>query len=394
MHLPVICIVVGTRSEAIRVGPLVGSMRRDGRFDVVLIVGDQQSAPVLHALSTFDLTPDITLFTLTGPSGDSSARLMSTLQTTFADLNPAACVVQGDSMTAATAALSAFWKNIPVVHLEAGVRSGHLLHTTLEDGNRKIIDHISRLHLATSAGSAMNLVREGLTSETIVVTGNTVVDAIQNIASRDLPYTDSCLTEVEESGRRIVLLAVHREETQGKPLLRILQAMRRLIATEPTVHLVVPLNPHLQRGLKTGLSGIERVTLCEPLEQSDRTRLLANASLVLTDSTGIQEDAPSFDVPVLVLRDVTERPESVASGVALLVGSDAELIYREAVDVLAGEANWNTTGYVTNPFGDGRASQRTVEAIGWMLGMNERPEAFQPETADAVLRRPLLFRVA
>jgi UDP-N-acetylglucosamine 2-epimerase (non-hydrolysing) len=283
-----------------------------------------------------------------------------------------------------------------VVHLEAGLRTGDLQSPFPEEGNRKIIDHIASLHLAPTSGSAMNLIREGITSDTIAITGNTVVDAIQDVASRELPYTDPRLMAIEESNRRIVVLTVHRRESWGAPLQRILDAVRQLVIADETVHVVVPAhpNPEVRHDVQQGLGRIERVLVCDPLPYSDMARLLANASLVLTDSGGIQEEAPTFDVPVLILRDVTERPEAVTAGVARLIGAETGTIVRESLHVLAGTAEWNTCGYGHNPFGDGKASQRSVDAIAWMLGKGERPESFDPETANDVLQRPLIYAVA
>jgi UDP-N-acetylglucosamine 2-epimerase (non-hydrolysing) len=391
-----ICFIIGAESEALRSAPVINALRRDTRFTVNVIVSGVEPKSVEETLSAFGIIPEITLELPPQPSSNIAftARAMSSLESTITGLRPAACVVQGESTIASIAALCAFWQQIPLVHLEAGLRIGSLADSFPDEGNRKIIDHISQLHLAPTSGAAMNLVREGLTSDTIVVTGNTSVDAIHELASGDLHYCDPRLTEIEDSGHRIVILDIQRPDIRGKALHRVLDAMRQLIVSDPTVHVVIPADTEVRRALRVGCSGSDRIFVCEPLPHADRARLLANASLVLSDSNGLQEEAPSFDVPVLILRDVTERPESVSTGVARLVGTETSSILREATDVLAGVAKWNTTGYGTNSFGDGRASTRCVEAIGWLLRMNERPEAFQPETANAVLARPLLYRVA
>jgi UDP-N-acetylglucosamine 2-epimerase (non-hydrolysing) len=396
MQRPGICFVIGSESEALRSAPVINALRRDTRFTVNVIVSGVETKPVEETMAAFGIIPEITLDLPPQPSSNIAftARAMSSLESTITGLRPAACVVQGESTTASIAALCAFWQQIPLVHLEAGLRIGSLADSFPDEGNRKIIDHISQLHLAPTSGAAMNLVREGLTSDTIVVTGNTSVDAIHELASSDLPYSDPRLTEIEDSGHRIVILDIQRPDTRGKVLHRVLDAMRQLILSDLTVRVVIPADTAVRRALRVGCAGIDRILVCEPLPHADRARLLANASLVLSDSNGLQEEAPSFDVPVLILRDVTERPESVFTGVACLVGTSTPSILREASDVLAGDAGWNTTGYGTNPFGDGRASTRCAEAIGWLLRMNERPEAFQPETANAVLARPLLYRVA
>jgi UDP-N-acetylglucosamine 2-epimerase (non-hydrolysing) len=398
MKKPVICFVIGTRPEAIKVAPVVNAMRADGRFEAVLIGSGQHTTPVLQALEPFGLAPDM-MFDLDRPTGglnEFSGLLTPELDRVFADLNPAACVVHGDTITASVAALAAFFRQIPVVHLEAGLRTGDLASPFPEEGNRKIIDHLCALHLAPTVGAAMHLIREGLPQQKIVITGNTVVDAIQDVCSRDLPYSDPRLAEIEESGKRIVLLTVHRRESWGEPLERILAGVRELIRREPDIHVVAAThpNPDVQKVVRAALGGVERVLVCPPLPYADMARLLANASLVLTDSGGIQEEAPTFDVPVLILRDVTERPEAVEYGVARLIGADPLAIVAEGQAVLAGVAEWNMTGYANNPFGDGQASQRSVAAIAWMLGLAEKPESFQPESAQQVLDRPLIYAVA
>jgi UDP-N-acetylglucosamine 2-epimerase (non-hydrolysing) len=400
MFKPVVCFVIGTRPEAIKVAPVVNAMRTDGRLHPVLIASGQQAPPepLLEALATFDLTPDLTFEPdrAAGALAEFPARLMMSLDAALARLEPVACVVHGDSLTAATSALVAFWRNIPVVHLEAGLRASAAPARLAEQGHRRMIDHLASLHLAPTACAATHLIREGLTSDTIAITGNPVVDAVQAVASRDLPYTDPRLTAIEDSNRRIVVLSVHRHQLRGERLRRVLEGVRTLVASDTTVHVVapVPADPVIAGDLREGFAGIERVLVCDPLPYSDMARLLANASLVLTDSDGLMEEAPAFDVPVLILRELTERPEAIVSGVARLVGADAGAIAHEAALVLAGDAAWNTCGYGGNPFGDGFASGRAVGAIAWLLGLGERPEAFQPATADAVLNRPMIYAVA
>lgn len=384
--------------EAIKVAPVVLALQRDGRFTTQLIVSGIDPASVEDALSGFGLAANFTcaVDTHSGTLAEQANLQIPLLESVLESLRPTVCLIQGDSIDATAAALTAFWRAIPVVHLEAGLRTGDLTSGSIEEGHRKVIDHLSRLHLTPTPGTAMNLVREGRTSDSIVVTGNTIVDAIQDVASRDVPYSNAHLTAIEESGRRIVLMTVHRRESWGQPLLNAIEAMRAVVEAEPDVHVVVPVDPDSKsfQIVRDGFADLNRVLVCEPLSFADQARLLANASLVLTDSGELQEQAPTFDLPVLVLRDLPERPEATAAGVAKLIGVNPNTIVREALDVLAGTANWNTCGYADNPFGDGRAAERTVAAIGWHLGLNERPDAFQPIQANAVLARPLLFRVA
>lgn len=380
---PVILLVVGTRPEAIKVAPLVQTLRADGRFDAVLIGSGQHDEPVRQALDAFGLVPDIMLRLerTTGSLVELAALLMPALDVHLQRLTPAACVVHGDTITASAAAFAAFLRQIPVVHLEAGLRTGNLASPFPEEGNRVVIDHLCALHLAPTDEAAANLAREGIADDRVLVTGNTVIDAIQFVAGRDVPFRDPRLAEVEASGRRMVLVTVHRRESWGEPIRRVLRAVRRLVAQHDDIHVVLPThpNPEVRRLVERELSETERVLICGPLPYADLARLLSRAALVLTDSGGIQEEAPSFGVPVLVLRETTERPEAIAAGLAQLVGTDPVRIFDEASALLSGPAGVALPVSRQNPYGDGRAALRSSDAIAWLLGMAARPAPFLAE---------------
>jgi UDP-N-acetylglucosamine 2-epimerase (non-hydrolysing) len=273
----------------------------------------------------------------------------------------------------------AFWRQIPVVHVEAGLRTGNLKAPFPEEANRKIIDHICALHLAPTESARCNLQREGIAGDRVIITGNTAVDAIQIMAGLNLPYRDSQLASIEASGRRIVLVTCHRRESWGEPLRGVLSAIRTLVEQQPEIHVVLPVhpNPAVRNDVNAILGDAERVFVCGPLPYASLARLLERSYLVITDSGGIQEEAPTFGVPVLVVRDVTEREEAVKSGYAKLVGTDPDHLLREATALLENPATHDTLVATQNPFGDGLAARRTVHAIAWHLGRGERPTEFQ-----------------
>ncbi len=234
--------------------------------------------------------------------------------------------MQGDTATAMIGGLAAFWRHIPVVHVEAGLRSGRLDAPFPEEANRKIISQVCSLHLPPTEMARRNLQREGIDGENVIVTGNTSVDAILDMASMRQPYDVPELAAIEESGRRIVLVTCHRREIWGEPMRRLLSGIRGLVEKHPDIHLVVPAhpNPAVRADVHAALDGSNRILVCEPLSYPSLVRLLSRASLVLSDSGGIQEEAPSFGVPVLVMREVTERMEAVQAGCARLVGVDPD----------------------------------------------------------------------
>jgi UDP-N-acetylglucosamine 2-epimerase (non-hydrolysing) len=383
---PVILLVVGTRPEAIKVAPLVQTLRADGRFDVVLLGSGQHDEPVRQALDAFGIIPDIMLQLqrTTGSLVELAALLMPALDIHLQHLRPAACVVHGDTITASASAFAAFLQQIPVVHLEAGLRTGDLASPFPEEGNRVLIDHLCALHLAPTDEAAGNLAREGIADDRVLVTGNTVIDAIQFVAGRDIPFGDPRLAEIEATGRRMVLVTVHRRESWGEPIRQVLQAVRRLVAQWEDIHVVLPThpNPEVRKLVERELSETDRVLIRGPLPYADLARLLSRSALVLTDSGGIQEEAPSFGVPVLVLRETTERPEAIAAGLAQLVGTDPTRIYDEASALLARPAN-SLAARDQNPYGDGRAAPRSSEAIAWLLGMAPRPAPFRADPVHA-----------
>jgi UDP-N-acetylglucosamine 2-epimerase (non-hydrolysing) len=375
--LPEVHLIAGTRPEAIKLAPVVAAMRAAGRVTPVLIASGQHPAMVAQALAAFDLEPDVTLpiERQTGSQPELMTAMVSRLDALFAERQPRAVIVQGDTTTTLAGALAAFWRQIPVVHLEAGLRSGDLDSPFPEEGNRKLVGQLAALHLAPTALAATNLLDEGVPASRVVLTGNTVVDAALAIVDQKPQLPDELQAPLGIS--RLILVTAHRRESWGEPLDRVLFAVRTLLNRYPDVHVVLPShpNPAVRAQVEAGLAGQPRVTVTDPLPYPALARLLSEAYLVLTDSGGIQEEAPSFGVPALVLREVTERVESLAAGCAKLVGTDPALIVAEAMRLLDDRAARDAMTAAGNPYGDGTAAVRTEEAVAELLGVagNRRP---------------------
>jgi UDP-N-acetylglucosamine 2-epimerase (non-hydrolysing) len=379
MHSPEVFLIAGTRPEAIKLGPVVAAMRATGRLTPVLVASGQHPTMVGQALAAFEQTPDVTLPVqrVTGSQPELMTAMVQQLDALFEQRRPAAVIVQGDTTTTLAGAMAAFWRHIPVVHLEAGLRSGDLESPFPEEANRRLVGQLASLHLAPTALAATNLLDEHVPPTQVIITGNTVVDAALSVAARQLPFDDPRLAPfVGEPGTRLVLVTAHRRESWGEPLDRILAAVRRLVATYPDLRVVLPShpNPAVRAQVEAGLSGLNQVMVTDPLPYHSLARVLSRAYLTLTDSGGIQEEAPSFGVPALVLRDVTERVESLDAGCAKLVGTDTDLIVTEASRLLDDRATRDAMTAGGNPYGDGMAAHRTEQAVAAMLGLAGRPE--------------------
>ena len=376
--LPEVHLIAGTRPEAIKLAPVVTAMRMTGRVTPVLVASGQHPTMVAQALAAFDLEPDVVLPVerVTGSQPELMTAMVSTLDALFAARPPAAVIVQGATTTTLAGALAAFWRQIPVVHLEAGLRSGDLDSPFPEEGNRRLVGQLAALHLAPTPLAATNLLDEGVPPNKVVLTGNTVVDAALTVVG-GRPELDPALRDVVESDARLVLVTAHRRESWGEPLDRVLSAVRTLLNHYPDIHVVLPShpNPAVRAQVEAGLANLSRVTVTDPLPYPALARLLSEAYLVLTDSGGIQEEAPSFGVPALVLREVTERVESLTAGCARLVGTDPALIVAEAMRLLDDRAARDAMTAAGNPYGDGTAAVRTEEAVAELLGVagNRRP---------------------
>ncbi|MFD3799883.1 non-hydrolyzing UDP-N-acetylglucosamine 2-epimerase [Kocuria palustris] len=376
--------IYGTRPEAIKMAPIVKALQDSDEFQCVVTVTGQHREMLDQVNEIFDITPDHDLNiirprqTLNGVL----TRTVEGLDAIFEHNAPDAVVVQGDTTTSTAGAIAAFYRGIPVIHAEAGLRSFDLFSPFPEEANRKMTSQITSLHLAPTDISRRNLMAESINGDDIVVTGNTVIDALHHTVARELPFTDPALEDLAASGRRVLLVTTHRRENQGDAMRGVGRALARIAADEPELTIVLPAhrNPVVREAVLPALEGLDNVLVTEPLAYGEFTRMLAVADVVLTDSGGVQEEAPSLGKPVLVMRENTERPEAVTAGTVKLIGTDEERIVEEVSTLLHNEAIYTSMANAVNPYGDGKAAERTVAAIAHMFGLGERLPHFAPET--------------
>jgi len=377
-----ILLLAGTRPEGIKLAPLAIRLRCSDRFVPSIIDTGQHPGRVDEALAPFGLAPvaRATLPRASGTLAELCSGLISTLDAMMVDRQPAAVVVQGDTLTALAGGLVGFWRRVPVVHLEAGLRTHDLAAPFPEEANRAMLARIARLHLAPTERARRNLLAEGIRGDDIVVTGNTIVDAVRHLTSTGAATPPAFVDQT----RLLVVATAHRRENWGERFTRVCAALRRLAWRNPHVQVVMVAhpNPALATALHTLLPEASGVLVVPPLPYPEMLGLLKRAALVVTDSGGIQEEAATLGVPLLVTRDTTERPEAIACGIGTVVGTDPERIVAEAEVRLAAPA---PAAPATAPFGDGHAARRCVEAIAAML------EAPAPDGDPSVLRPgPLL----
>lgn len=338
-------------------------------------------------LDAFRITPahDLDLFrpgqTLTALTAAALEGLVAVLEAE----RPHVVVVQGDTTTTLAGALAAFYARVPVAHVEAGLRTRDLTAPWPEEMNRRLVTQMAGLHLAPTVTARAALQGEGVDPERIVVTGNTVIDALRALLGRERHAVAPWLAEVERDPRPLLLVTAHRRESWGAPMTAVGQALADLAEAEPDLLIIVPVhpNPIVRSSLAGPVEGHPAIRLVEPLGYPDFTRLLHRSTLVLTDSGGIQEEAPSLGKPVLVLREVTERAEAVAFGTARLVGTDRGRIVKEVQALLHDREAYERMATAVNPYGDGQATRRTVAALAWMLGQGARPDEFTPARSPA-----------
>jgi UDP-N-acetylglucosamine 2-epimerase (non-hydrolysing) len=366
---PRILVVFGTRPEAIKLFPLVHALRRTNA-DVRVCVTGQHREMLDQVLEIARITPEHDLdLMLPNQSLDTlSARLLTELGKVMDADQPDRVIVQGDTATAMIGALTAYYRKIPVGHVEAGLRSGNIYHPWPEEVNRKVVGAIADLHFAPTDTSRDALLAENVPAERIHVTGNTVIDAL--IETRARVDSDAALASTiapiaaRFAGKRIVAVTTHRRENFGDGLKSVAQAVRR-IADRPDVAVIFPVhpNPNVRAPMTEVLGGIDNVAMIDPLDYPNFVRLLSLCHFVMTDSGGVQEEAPALAKPVLVMRETTERPEGVVAGTAKLVGNDEEIIVTEASRLLDDKAAYEAMARAHNPFGDGRSSERIARII-------------------------------
>ncbi|WP_281418493.1 non-hydrolyzing UDP-N-acetylglucosamine 2-epimerase [Azospirillum soli] len=357
----VVC-VIGTRPEAIKMAPVIQRLGREAWADLTVVATAQHRELMDQVLPLFGITPDLDLDLMRHDQSlaDFSARALQAMDGVLADVAPDLLLAQGDTSTVLAGAMAAFYRRIPFAHVEAGLRSGDMDNPFPEEFNRRAASMVASIHFAPTEEARGNLLAEGIAGERIAVTGNTVIDSLLETARDDLP-----LPVAVPAGRRLLLVTAHRRENFAGPMAGICSAVARIVADFPDVEVIWPLhpNPNVSGLVRDALGRTPRVHLCAPLDYRAFCATLKRCTLVLTDSGGLQEEAPALAKPLLVLRDVTERPEAVAAGVARLVGAHPNRIHAEASRLLSDPAAYAAMASGVSPYGDGRAAERIVAVL-------------------------------
>lgn len=365
-------LVFGTRPEAIKLAPVARELTARADHDPVIVTTAQHREMLDQVLELFEISPDIDL-NLGRPRQDLAsltARTLESLSPVIEKEDPDAILVQGDTMTTVVGALAGFLAGVPVVHLEAGLRTSDRRNPFPEEMNRRLTTQLSELHLAATATARENLLNEGVPPDRIEVTGNTVIDSLLWAVEQQRPVTDPLLAAAEAHEGPVVLWTTHRRESWGEPMARVARAVTNLAWSHPDLLVVLPLhrNPAVREVLLPEIDGHPNVLVGEPTDYWSFSRLLRRADILLTDSGGIQEEAPSLGKPVLVTRDSTERVEAIEAGVALLVGTDPLRIMHALDKLLTNPKAGAEISRRMNPYGDGKAAERTVAALDRLLG--------------------------
>ncbi|WP_408930839.1 non-hydrolyzing UDP-N-acetylglucosamine 2-epimerase [Corynebacterium axilliensis] len=381
MRRPKILTVYGTRPEAIKVAPVIKALDGDERFESVAISTGQHKEMLDQVNGMFGIKPvlDLHLMKKDQSLNQLVSRAIQGLDDAIAKVAPDALIVQGDTSTAMAAALAGFHRGVKIVHLEAGLRTGDIHSPFPEEANRKLIGQVAELHLAPTSGSMENLRRENVRSKDIAVTGNTVIDALLEAASWDTEFQDPVLQEAAASDKRLVVVTTHRRENL-EAMKEIGGAVKDLAEAYPDINFALPLhlNPKVREAVLPEVESLPNVIITDPLPYDQFTKLQDRATIILTDSGGVQEEAPALGKPVLVMRQNTERPEAVVAGTVKLVGTNRSLIVAEAKLLLDDDVAYHSMANAVNPYGDGKGAARAVAAIAELLGVGERLPDFDP----------------
>ena len=373
-----VMVVFGTRPEAIKMAPLILQLKKQlEKFETMTVVTAQHRQMLDQVLQTFNIEPDIDLNimrkqqTLT----DITVKILAKLDKLLKEMKPDIILVHGDTTTTFAASLAAFYNQVRIGHVEAGLRTWEKYSPFPEEMNRQMTDAVTDLYFAPTMQSKENLIKENHDEKTIFVTGNTAIDALKLTVQENYHHD---VLEQTPSNHRLILVTMHRRENQGEPMRRVFRTLRQVVEAHDDVEVVYPvhLSPAVQEAAKEILSNHPQIHLIEPLDVVDFHNIAARSYFIMSDSGGVQEEAPSLGKPVLVLRDTTERPEGVTAGTLKLVGTESENI-REAMEtLLTDETVYHQMSQASNPYGDGRASERIVEAIAHYFGYADRPKNF------------------
>ena len=373
--------IFGTRPEAIKMAPLALELSRRPGLEALCCVTAQHREMLDSVLRIFGLTPDFDL-NIMQPRQTLSAitsRCLLGVERVLEEARPDLVLVHGDTSTTFAGALAAFYQKIPVGHVEAGLRTYDKWSPFPEEMNRKMVGAIADLHFCPTAANRDNLARENIT-QGVFLTGNTVIDALQTTVVKDFTFSEDILNRLDYVNQKVVLVTCHRRENYGQPMASIMTALRRVADAFPEAELVYPvhLSPVVQEAAHKYLDSHPRIHLIAPLAVDEMHNLMARCYLVMTDSGGLQEEAPALGKPVLVLRRETERPEAVRAGTVKLAGVEEEAVFSLASRLLSDRAAYDAMAHAVNPYGDGRACQRIADAVEWRFGLRPQPpEPFQ-----------------
>ncbi|MCE4988383.1 non-hydrolyzing UDP-N-acetylglucosamine 2-epimerase [Staphylococcus haemolyticus] len=372
-----IMTVFGTRPEAIKMAPLVKALEYDAELEPMIVVTAQHREMLDSVLHTFNIKPhyDLNIMKEGQTLSDITSRAMTKLEDVIKKERPDMVLVHGDTTTTFSGALAAFYNKVAIGHVEAGLRTRHKYAPFPEEVNRQMVSNLADLHFAPTKGAANNLLQENKSPDSLIITGNTAIDTLELTIQKE--YTSDIIRK--HQGKRIILLTVHRRENVGQPMIDIYKAMRKIVDEYEDIVIVSPLhlNPKVRKLAYEYLGEHERIELIEPLDVVDFHNFANKAYLILTDSGGIQEEAPSLNKPVLVLRDVTERPEGVTAGTLKVVGTDFDNVFKSTTEILENQMIYDQMALTQNPYGDGNASLRICESIKYYFGLTSKmPKSF------------------
>jgi UDP-N-acetylglucosamine 2-epimerase (non-hydrolysing) len=361
-----ILFIFGTRPEAIKMAPLIKEFQKDNLFDVKVCVTAQHRQMLDQVLELFEIKPDFDL-NLMKPNQDLydiTSNVLLGLRDIYKDYKPDLVFVHGDTTTTLGASLASFYQKIPVAHIEAGLRTHNIYSPFPEEINRQLTSRLATYHFAPTESSKQNLLKEGIAKESIFVTGNTVIDALLEVA-KSVQSKDIKIDGYEVTNRKIILVTGHRRENFGEGFLNICKALKEIALEHQDIDIVYPvhLNPNVQKPVFEFLSDISNIYLIKPLDYEPFVYLMSKSHMILTDSGGVQEEAPSLGKPVLVMRDTTERPEAVEAGTVKLVGTDRDLIVSSINELLNNKKMYKKMSEAHNPYGDGKACERIINAV-------------------------------
>lgn len=377
-----ILVIFGTRPEAIKMAPLVKTLEeKKDWFETYVAVTAQHREMLDQVLEIFDITPqfDLNIMKDRQTLTDITINALKGLEKVIEEICPDLILVHGDTTTTFAASLAAYYHQVAIGHVEAGLRTYRKYSPYPEEMNRQLTGVLADLHFAPTETAAEALRRENKAASSIYITGNTVIDALKTTVRHDFHFPE---LDALQAGERLILMTAHRRENLGEPMERIFRAVYRIVEEFPEIHLIYPvhLNPIVQETARSILGDHPRIHLISPLDAIQFHNLMARAYLILTDSGGVQEEAPALGKPVVVLRDTTERPEGIEAGTLVLAGTKEEEVYRITKRLLTDEAQYQLMAHAVNPYGDGRASERIAHAIAYYFGLAKEPPApFQPQ---------------